>query len=441
MPRVALIGDNSIEYVNALIHIWNNGDCAVLIDWRIPFQTAYEMMLEANVSKCYIERKILQKIEIDDYVDIEFITYNNNTSIAKELPVNIYEQFHSNYCHNEAVVIYSSGTTGKSKGVILSHYAISTNADAIIKYMELDSDDCIYVAKSLSHSSTLTGELLVALKSRTRLIIAPTVVSPRIVFANMQKFKVSILCLNPTLLQLYATEYQRNRLFTSSLKTIYVSGSILNDSLYRYAHEVFDKVNIYNVYGLSEAGPRVTAQSSNCCKSNSVGKPIDGVKITVVDNSGIPVKPSERGIIHVNTKSKYMYYVCGKEKFQSLYNGWLNTGDIGYIDNAGELHVVDRIDDVINIGAHKIYPSDIEKLVLEDDRITACVVSKFTYNETEVIGCLYVSDNDRSLSIMQHLKTKLMLYEIPKRYVRVSEIPCNMRGKVNRNEVSRVLSQ
>ena len=55
MPRVALIGDNSIEYVNALIHIWNNGDCAVLLDWRIPFQTAYEMMLEANVSKCYID--------------------------------------------------------------------------------------------------------------------------------------------------------------------------------------------------------------------------------------------------------------------------------------------------------------------------------------------------------------------------------------------------
>lgn len=191
---------------------------------------------------------------------------------------------------------------------------------------------------------------------------------------------------------------------------------------------------------MTEAGPRVTSQKVNNSHNESVGLPISGVQITIIGYNGLPLNAGSKGIIHVKTPSAYSGYICGEEKHRSLYNNWLNTGDFGYIDNAGELYVVDRIDDVINIGAHKIYPSDVERLILENDRISACVVSKCTYNGAETIGCLYASDNDCVLSIMQQLKTKLMPYEIPKRYLRVDKIPCNMRGKVNRNEVNRILS-
>lgn len=61
MSRVALIGDNSVEYVNQLLDIWNNGDCAVLLDWRIPFESMYQMMLEADVTVCCIEKRLLKK--------------------------------------------------------------------------------------------------------------------------------------------------------------------------------------------------------------------------------------------------------------------------------------------------------------------------------------------------------------------------------------------
>ena len=64
MSRVALIGENSVVYVSILLDIWNNGDCAVLLDWRIPFATLYRLMLEANVTKCYIERRILEGASI-----------------------------------------------------------------------------------------------------------------------------------------------------------------------------------------------------------------------------------------------------------------------------------------------------------------------------------------------------------------------------------------
>ena len=439
MARVALIGDNSIEYVSTLLDIWNAGDCAVLIDWRIPFQTAHEMMIEANVSKCCIESKVFSKIRTEDYPSLTFEVYNNDTTTAKELPKSVYKKFRENYSVDEAVVIYSSGTTGKSKGIVLSHYAISTNADAILDYMELKDDDCIYIVKSLTHSSTLTGELLVSLKSSTRLIIAPPIVPPRLVFANIKKFNVTTLCLNPTLLQLYTTEYQRNKFVISTLKTIYVSGSILNDSLYVLAHETFGKVNIFNVYGLSEAGPRVTAQRTNCCKSNSVGKPLIGVEIVIVDDMGNPVKQGERGVIHVNTSSKYMYYICGEEKFRSLYNGWLNTGNVGYVDNNGELHIAERKDDVIIINSHKIYPSDIERLLLSNDKVIDCCITKCTANEKEFIGCAYVSNEYNETDIIRILKCTLLPYEMPSHILKVTSIPKNERGKVNKHKVKMLL--
>lgn len=440
MARIALIGDNSVEYISTLLDIWNRGDCAVLIDWRIPFQTAHEMMIEANVSKCYIEGRIFSKISPKDYPSLKFEVYDNNTVTAKELPANAYEKFHENYSSDEAIIIYSSGTTGKSKGVILSHFAINTNADAIMEYMKLNPYDCVYMVKTISHLSCITGELLTALKSRIRIIIGSVVVPPRVILNNAQRFGVTDMCINPTILRLIVEECKRKDYDISSLHNIYVHGAKTDTKLSENAKTVFSDINIYFEYGLTEAGPRVTSQKVNDSHNESDGVPITGVKIAIIDNNGIPLRTGEKGIIHVKTPSIYSGYVCGEEKHKSLYNDWLNTGDIGYIDNAGELHVVDRIDDVINIGAHKIYPSDVERLILEKDNISACVVSKCTYNGTETIGCLYVSDNDCGLSIIQQLKAKLMPYEIPKRYVRVSAIPCNVRGKVNRSEVSRMLS-
>ncbi len=440
MSRIALIAENSIEYISTLLDIWNNGDCAVLLDWRIPFETAYQMMLEAGVIKCCIEERLLKDKVIPKDSLIRFTAFSIVDRSPHLLPDEIREKYHENQSHDEAVILYSSGTTGKSKGIILSHYAITTNADAILDYMQLGVNDCLYIAKSLSHSSTLTGELLVLLRSNTDVVLAPTVVPPRYVLSRIAEFSVTTLCLNPSLLQMYAEEFEKKKYDLSSLKTVYSSGAVLNDKIYANIHEVFRGINIYNVYGLSETGPRVTAQTKDCCKGNSVGKPIKGVELVVVDETGCPVPDGERGIIHVNTPSRYSGYVSGVEKHSSLYKDWLNTGDVGYIDGNGELHIVDRVDDVMIINAHKVYPADVERLIMEDDKISSCAVSMFTYDSTDIIGCLYVSDTECAVDIVHRLKQSLMPYEIPKKFVRVGSIPCNERGKVDKKEVRRILS-
>lgn len=438
MSRVALIGENSIEYVSVLLDIWNSGDCAVLIDWRIPLHTTIEMMKEAGVSICYFEKT---KYEIkESCYGIKFIAFERKSNSAQLLPLEIYDKFKKNYSKNEAIVLYSSGTTGKAKGIILSHYAINTNADAIIDYMKPTDNDCIYIAKVFSHSSTITGELLVSLKTRMKLVIAPTIVPPRFVLRCIEKFGISIICLNPTLLQKYAEEYDSGKYALLTLRIIYVSGSILSDNVYTAAHTAFKGIAIYNVYGLSEAGPRVTAQQVDCCTSNSVGKPIKGVEIQIVDDEGNPLKQGECGIIHVNTPSQFNGYITGNEKLRSFFKGWLNSGDIGYIDKYNELNIISRIDDVIIIDSHKIYPQSIVNDILKISDILDCVVFSIKdtcNNNRSTIICFYLSksNDDLAETVRRTLLEIHPKYEVPDEFIRVSNLERNLSGKILKSKL------
>ena len=434
MSRVALIGDNSVEYVDTLIDIWNHGDCVVLIDWRIPFQTATSMMIEASVSKCYIERIFYNKFDIASYPYIEFIPFERKDNSACCLPKSIYEKFQTNYTRNEAIVIYSSGTTGKAKGVILSHFAINTNADAIIEYMS-PADDCIYIAKSFTHASTLTGELLVALKTRMKLVVAPTIVPPRFILQNIAQHKVSIICLNPTLLFMLAKGYVNFKCSLFSLKKIYVSGSILRDTLFFYAQDVFKEIPIYNVYGLSEASPRVSAQREPYFNNNSVGKPIKGVSVVLVNEMGVPVSKGEKGILHVKTPSLFCGYISGNRELKSLYRDWLNTGDIAYFDCHDDIHIIDRLDDVIVINSHKIYPSEIENKIIHYTGIEECVLTVVEYDGVDFLVCLYSGNQIIDDSMVGKLKKEFSLYEVPTFFFRCLSLPRTSSGKILKSKV------
>lgn len=441
MKRIALIGENSVEYIDVLVDIWNSGYCAVLVDCQIPPQVAVEMMLEAEVAKCYVEHKYYEKLYRVIDKTIELIPYEKENASARLLPTGVYDRFRENYSDDEAVVIYSSGTTGKAKGIILSHFAINTNADAIIDYMQPEDGDCMYIVKNITHSSSITGELLVALKTRMPLLIAPVVIPPRIALGNIARYGVTIIGVNPLLLTMYCKEYENRKYDLSKLKKIYVSGALLNDKTYKTAHTVFSNQEIYNVYGLSEAGPRVAAQRRDCCKGNSAGKAIKGVELVIVDESGNVVPNGERGIIHVNTPSRFNGYIHGEIKHKPLYQDWLNTGDVGYLDEHNELHIVGRIDDMIVIGAHKIYPVEVERLIQAAADVRECVVAMVNFKGEDVLCCLYVPDEEICDDIKSILGASLMKYEIPKLFVRADAIPKTRNGKISSKGVKETIKR
>ena len=427
MGRIAIIAENSVEYVEKILSIWECGNCAVLIDWRIPIQRAIEMMNEAEVTLCYVDREL----NSDDIAlageKIKFVVFEATRCIS-EIPDSIKNKYQPNYSEADALILFSSGTTGASKGIILSYFAINTNADAISEYMITEKKECVYIVKSIAHSSTMVGELLVALKNDLRIIIGPTVVPPRIIFSNIIKYSVTIICVNPALLGLLVDEYRVKLYEICSLKSIYVSGDIISTKQIKIAREVLQGVNLYNVYGLTEAGPRVSAQRKGCSTNASVGKTLRNVEVSIRDNNGSILGEREYGNVYVRTPSLYKGYIVGKAKFSSYNSDELNTGDIGYIDN-GELFIVGRADDVINVSAHKVYPKDVEKIILDNLAIEECAVVSEQYRGAVIIACYYVADNDLDTSQLNILNKYLANYEIPKRFYKVNNIAKTIMGK------------
>jgi len=358
---------------------------------------------------------------------IHFMPYEQHQAAAVLLPCRIYDKFKPNYNKDEAVILYSSGTTGSAKGVILTHYAINTNADAIITNMQATSEDCIYIVRTMSHASTLTGEILVALKTKMRMVVAPEIALPRACLTNIERFKVTFIGLNPALLATYTTELIRSAYDVSALRAIYVGGSILDADVYMSAKKAFDGKPIYNVYGLTEAGPRVT----------SAGRPLQGVSVAIIDENGNIAQYGAKGIVHIKTPSCFSGYVSGERSLLPLYEDWLNSGDVGYVDAEGYLHIVDRMDDVIIIDAHKIYPTQVEAVINMYPDIKECIVKPFNCDGLVAgLRCEYVSNNadgtDISAMVRKWCLTQLLPYEVPKQFVLVSEILRTPKGSVIR---------
>lgn len=433
---IGLLGYNSVEYVEVLIDIWNNGDCAVLLDCSLPYNSLVNTINECHLEICYIDENYFKKLNIKEIDYVKVIKYSSSYKQFHFLPSNIYMNFKENYSHKPAIVIFSSGTTGKSKGIVLSHYAINTNADMIFKEMEISDNDKIMIIKKISHSSTLVGEVLVALKNKLKILLGPIVLPSRIIIDCINIFGITILCTNPILLKLLTNEVEK-RNYAINLKKIFVSGDRIYENEIIKARNIISKAKIYNMYGLTECGPRVFMQNDMYNHLNSVGVPLENVHFQIKDLDGNNITKSYRkGVVFIKTPCVALGYINTKFGFSEIQSEWINTKDIGYLNENGELFIVGRADDLIIIAAHKIYPNSIEEIITKFTNVKECVVTTcydYTINK-EVLCCFYVGEINIS-SLLNILSKYLIDYEIPKKYFNIKKIPRNANGKIDRKFV------
>ncbi len=428
MERIGIIMDNSIEMVECIIEIWNSGNSVVIIDFRTPLQQIIKTMKEIDVKKCYVDTALCKdKIHLIENIDIIQI------EITKEIvriPKSVYKKYVYNTSHNEAIVLFSSGTTGDIKGTILSHAAITGNANAIIDYMKLTSEDRLYIIKSLAHSSTLVGELLVGLISQISVFIGKTQNIFERHLKNIVKFEITTICMNPTLLHLFKYQIINNKAEQKrlSLNKIVISGSVCNVDDINSVSKLLKETKIINVYGLTEAGPRVSAQNDNS-PIGSVGKAIKGVDICIRNEDNKQIENNCVGIIYV--KSDYMFTNYTNKHNTYIDNmGWLNTRDVGYLDSEGNLFVLGRKDEMIITGSHNVLPNTIESLILKNPNVTECIIigiDDCVLNKR--IVCLYVSKNDICEELRRYCQKFLPVYEIPKEFVKILKVPKTATGK------------
>ena len=334
-----------------------------------------------------------------------------------------------------SMLLYTSGTTGFPKGALHSHGNIAYNGDACIRHFELNEQDKILYCMPLFHGFGQTVALNPAFAMGATLILHPQF-DPETVLRSLQRQETTIFFGVPALFNLlyeHATpaHFQTVRRFISSASTLPPA----------LAQKWIDKfgIGINESYGSSETfsitfNPDVTA------KPNSVGRPMDGVEICMMDEQDRPVLPGERGELVVRGGTLMLgYWNRPEETTFSMRNGWFHSGDIGIIDEDGFVYIVDRVKDMVNLAGNKVYPSEVENVFYQHPAVKEVAVYGITddnFGET-VVATVIVQDQSQvtSRDLTDHCRQHVADFKVPSIVQFVDELPKSKTGKILKREL------
>ena len=215
--------------------------------------------------------------------------------------------------NNIAAIMCTSGTTGYPKGAMLSEENITNNLFDIANYFPIGESDTILIARPLYHCAVLTGEFLLALVKGVNIVFFNQGYHPMGILSCLQKYKITTLCGTPTLF-FHLSQFISHREKVVSLRLMAISGECLDSNVAKKIRNAFPNTDIYNVYGLTEASPRVAALPPNFFDKypDTVGFPLSAINIKVVDKYYKEVANGQDGRLskyRVNSKGTYRWMV------------------------------------------------------------------------------------------------------------------------------------
>ena len=356
------------------------------------------------------------------------------TDTAGELK--IYKLRDSQYTippEHPALIMCTSGTTGKPKGAMLSEKNVITNLSDISEYFRIDKSDTILIARPLYHCAVLTGEFLTAIVRGANIRFYSEHFNPTKMLEIIKKHQITAFCGTPTLISLMA-RFNRNA-YTDALKHICISGECMSSEVGLKIYESFPNCKIYHIYGLTEACPRVSYLPPQFFTDypDCVGIPLDSVSIRILNDKGKRCHKNEEGILYVKGDNIMLgYYREPGKTSKILKNGWLCTGDVALINDAGFLKIKGRNDDLIIKSGMNIYPAEIEGAIKQDPRVKEVLVYGFHNSFGTQIGMKLVGEFSSPEEVKQLCMQVLPSFQVPSIIELVDELPKNGSGKIIR---------
>ena len=338
----------------------------------------------------------------------------------------------------DALILYTSGTTGAPKGVTLTHGNLLANASAVVRYLALNERDSVlsilafYYAygASVLHTHLLSGGCVV---------LAQNLLFPHMLMDTIARERITGFSGVPST---YALLLERVKLADhdlSSLRYLTQAGGAMSPALTRRLRNALPDALLFVMYGQTEATSRLTWLPPERLdeKIGSVGIPFDGVEVCIAGEDGSLAEAYESGEVRVRGANVMRGYWNNPEASAAvLRDGWLRTGDMGHLDADGYLYLAGRRSDMIKTGAHRVHPNDIEEAICEipgvhevavvgiEDDILGQVVKAFIVAP----GLPPRSEN----MIKAHCRERLASYKIPRDIEFVSALPRTASGKVRR---------
>ena len=348
-----------------------------------------------------------------------------------------HEQYISDPDCRPAVIMCTSGTTGTPKGAKLTDSNILCNLRDIQAYFSIHPDDCVFLSRPLYHCAVLTGEFLISLMTGCSIVFYSESFNPSVMFHIVCEKHVTVWGNTPTLWKSICLLAHSMKI-PLHLKTIMVSGESLPSQTAELMRRTFPKTNIYHVYGLTEASPRVAflPPSEFDFAHRAVGYPLKSLSYRIVDENDNFVKDGEVGELIIKGESIMCgYYNNREETNRVLKDGWLHTGDMVSVDNAGQIVIHGRKDKMIIRAGMNIYPAEIETALSSDPRVKDLYVfgkPDAMYGESIV---LVISGNFESEREIRTLCMRtLPSYEQPTVIKWLDELTYTASGKIVRSE-------
>jgi len=444
---VAMVVGNSEEFMVSLFAITKIGAIAVPINTFLKHEelkyivddSGAKMLISSpaysDETKNLIDSTAVQKIVWTE--EFDGLDEKNYSFVEISQSMETHEQLSNTPKLDDlACIVYTSGTTGKPKGAMLSFRNIFSNTWSGQKAFNIDENDRFLVFLPMFHSFTLSIMVILPVMTNSSIIIVRSVFP----FANVLKQallkRATIFLGVPTLynslikakIPWYFMWFNKIRLFISGSSPL--SESVLNDFDKKFKNAVLTEG-----YGLSECSPAVSVNRLDRQKPLSVGFPLDGYEVKIVDEEVMELSAGEVGEIIIKGDCVMQgYYNRPDSTDKTIVNGWLLSGDLGRVDEDGFLYIVDRKKDLIISKGINIYPREIEEVLAlyEGVDLAAVIGIKNELNDEEVVAFIQLKEDVslKEVDIKKYLREHLANFKIPRKIYFVEALPKNAMGKV-----------
>jgi long-chain acyl-CoA synthetase len=417
---------NTLEFVTVFFALQALGLVPVLISPRLTLPECEQILQNAHCSASISETGVAQLLEQAEPV---------GESIQVLPP-------------ETAVMFYTSGTTGQPKGVMLSHHNVLVNTALNQTAVHSRDTDVFLSASPFSHVFGLINVMLNAVFSGATLVLIPSF-QPRLYLEAMTVHQVTVLILVPTMYQLLVACLPNLAYDTAFVRVCHSGAAPMPKALIEQIECLFE-APVQEGYGLSEVTSIATSNPlDGARKPGSIGLPLPGIRVEVVDDENVRVAPGETGQLRIAGDTVMLGYYGQTDKTKArLRDGWVYTGDMGYADDEGYLFLHGRVDDLMNVGGYKVYPKEIEDVLHRHPAVSACAVVAIpnAVFHHEVAAMLVLRAGEIWSSTLQAelqswCKASLANYKCPRSYHVVESIPQTLSGKVLRFAVAEAVSE
>jgi acyl-CoA synthetase (AMP-forming)/AMP-acid ligase II len=443
---VGILARNCIEWVETLFALARIGAACVPLNWRLTRAELFELVVFAEVRALFYGADLAERVPWDDPGIETFVCIGNP---GDQAALSYEALLASSACSqplagvhpgDASSIIFTAGTTGPPKAVVLTHAAQlwnTLNYTAAYGFARREQE---LAPTPLFHTSTL-GRVFTYVFNAVTFIICRRFDAEQCL-EIIQRHKVTSITQTPTQYALMLAGCRDKPWHTASIRRVVTGAAAMPPATKQALRDLFPLAYFFDLYGMTEAGPGIAIIGGEDFfrRPDSVGRPLLSVEVAIEDDQGRPAAAGQPGeILCRGPNIMQGYYKNMPDTDTALRNGWLHTGDMGMLDSEGFLYIVGRQKDVIISGGVNIYPGEVENVLMGHPAVQAASVIGIpddVWGEQVVAAVVrHPAAHCTEQELIDYCRQQLAGFKCPRILSFVASLPRNAAGKVMRQEV------